>query len=68
MRAYHLIHVDKSYIRNSELNPERLSARLNVTLEVRKRLPAVAPRLAEMQRLLGTDHRLAISIGPRVQA
>jgi hypothetical protein len=64
IRKCFLMHVDNTYIRRGEVEPEKLFAREDVTRRVAEELPSIEPNLSELLAVLQEKKAPEIAIGP----
>ena len=60
----YLMHLDNSYVRRGELDPEKLFVEVDIGAEVEERLPEVRRRLPELLAVTRSAERPRVEIGP----
>ena len=59
-----IVHIDNSYVRRGELEPEKLLKIVDVTNEVLSRQEAIPAKLKELEEVLASGEEPAVDIGP----
>jgi len=59
-----IVHIDNSYVRRGELEPEKLLKIVDVTEEVLSRQEAIPEKLREFGEVLASEEEPAVDIGP----
>ncbi len=63
LRRAFLVHIDTSYVRRGEIDPQKLFATVDLTDEARRKQTAIPEELAQMREVLAAGF-IAVDIGP----
>jgi hypothetical protein len=64
IRRCHVLHINSSYIRQGEVDPQQLFTQVDVTRKVSALSAKIADRIVEFSRVIGAPEHPVVNIGP----